>query len=440
MSSAQQKIAAALLGAVVAAILLESTLWISSTLGTLLRGRAATGAAPADEVRILCLGDSMTFIGGYPAQLEDELNRLDRRVHYRIIDRSRPGIGSLFIAAHVDENLNAYHPDAVIVMIGADAGFYRKSPQRYWWWKSRTARLAATAAEQLRQKQDLGADSQSADWRANDADAGIHYFIGRDYRKATELLKKAAGGAEHGPLFYLRRAAQALERSDAETALDLLNRGMREYPEDRRLLKAAYWTHYTHRNHDDARRLMQKAVAMPGADWDDFASLSYLYLEDGDQVGAGSLHPHLRSGYVPDDRLLRCYAILALSRGDEAQARLYFDKADELLEALVADSSNPDHNRETAQKILSRKLPLFWMQYPVRRVSMLKKSLVGLEGIRFVDNEAPFKKALRKTPFTELFADQYGGDFGHLSPKGVKLLVGNLSKQILKADLRPAAR
>ena len=77
------------------------------------------------------------------------------------------------------------------------------------------------------------------------------------------------------------------------------------------------------------------------------------------------------------------------------------------------------------------------MQYPARRVAPLKASLAGLDGVRFVDNEAVFKEALRKTPFADLFLDQYGGDFGHLKPKGVGLLVRHLAAEIRAAGLKP---
>jgi hypothetical protein len=446
MSPGRQKIAAVLLGVAAAALLLEIGLQLTGALGAMVR--RAKAPAVAGEVRILCLGDSMTVVGGYPAHLEAELNRAGGPVHYSVIDRGQVAIGDMYVAEHLEENLNEYRPDAVVVMIDSTAGFYRQLPQRRWWWTFRIGRLIATAAEQLIQHRDFGRIAsgdvsvlaEDQDW-GDAADVGEHYLIVGDYRKAAIFFKSAMGVAEGGPLLRLRQAALALEKGDGKNGREILNRGTEEYPEDRRLLKCAYWISNIGGDPATAERLMKKVVAMPGADWSDFSTLSYRYLQKGNRAGAGDLQPHLKRAGVEDDRLLRCYAVLALFRGEDAEARAYFAKADALSDARSdAAAARRNFYKEIAGKILARKLTLFSMQYPVRRIAPLKKSLAGLEGVRFVDNEGVFKEALRKAPFTEIFGDQYGGDFGHLRPKGVELLVRNLAREVLKADLRPRGR
>jgi hypothetical protein len=70
------------------------------------------------------------------------------------------------------------------------------------------------------------------------------------------------------------------------------------------------------------------------------------------------------------------------------------------------------------------------VQYPVRSVEPLKK-MVG-EDAAFVDNEKVFKDALKKANYDEYFSDLFGGDFGHCTPKGNRLLAQQVASVILK--------
>ncbi|MBI2789710.1 MAG: hypothetical protein HYX59_13610 [Elusimicrobia bacterium] len=443
MSPGRQKAAAALLGLAAVAIVLELGLQLTGAVGGAMK-RAKAAAAPIrpGEVRLLCLGDSMTAIGGYPAALEAELNRGGGAPRYAVIDRGQASIGLDYIAEHLDENLERHRPDAVILMIGRMEAFYRRPPQRRWWWSFRLGRLIATTAELLAQTRGFGdlptlVEGRGEDW-GGDADAGEHYFLAGDYRKAAAFFRHAAGGAKAGPLSRLEAAARAMERGDAPAARETLRRAAEESPQDRRLLRCAYWLHNVTGDEATAERLMRRAAAMPGADWSDLSTLSYLHLSRGSRGGAKELQPLLRASGVADDRLLRAHAVLSLFRGDEAEARFYFAKADALEAAnAAATAEGSNAYRGIAERILARKLVLFSMQYPARRVAPLKASLAGLEGVRFVDNEALFKDALRTTPFTDLFLDQYGGDFGHLKPKGVSLLARHLAAEIRAAGLKP---
>ena len=69
----------------------------------------------------------------------------------------------------------------------------------------------------------------------------------------------------------------------------------------------------------------------------------------------------------------------------------------------------------------------------MRNIEPLKKILQGNEeGVIFVDNEKIFRDALKKASYREYFSDTFGGDFGHCTPKGNKLLAENIANVILK--------
>lgn len=76
---------------------------------------------------IMCLGESTTACGGkdsYPSQLEEVLNEEKLGVNFRVINRGRDGTNSAFILAELEKNLDKYHPDIVVTMMGInDSGF-----------------------------------------------------------------------------------------------------------------------------------------------------------------------------------------------------------------------------------------------------------------------------------------------------------------------------
>ena len=68
----------------------------------------------------------------------------------------------------------------------------------------------------------------------------------------------------------------------------------------------------------------------------------------------------------------------------------------------------------------------------MRSIEPLKKIFAQDEGIIFVDNESIFREALKKASHKEYFEDMFGGDFGHCTEKGNKLLAENIANVILK--------
>ncbi|MCK5393372.1 MAG: hypothetical protein KAI91_03475 [Candidatus Omnitrophica bacterium] len=72
------------------------------------------------------------------------------------------------------------------------------------------------------------------------------------------------------------------------------------------------------------------------------------------------------------------------------------------------------------------------MEYPLRSVESLKNLLRSEGTIIFVDNGELFKEVLKQANYNEYFTDMFGGDFGHCTPKGNRLLAENVANVILK--------
>ena len=80
-----------------------------------------------------------------------------------------------------------------------------------------------------------------------------------------------------------------------------------------------------------------------------------------------------------------------------------------------------------------RKIRLVCVQYPMNNAALVKNIFTGkADDIVFVDNEKIFKEAVRKFGYAAYFRDMFGGNFGHCTDNGNKLLGENIAGVILK--------
>jgi len=68
----------------------------------------------------------------------------------------------------------------------------------------------------------------------------------------------------------------------------------------------------------------------------------------------------------------------------------------------------------------------------MRSIGSLKNMLALHKGVIFVDNEKVFKEALKQGNYNDYFTDDFGGDFGHATPKGNRILAQNIANVILR--------
>ena len=92
-----------------------------------------------------------------------------------------------------------------------------------------------------------------------------------------------------------------------------------------------------------------------------------------------------------------------------------------------------DNYRKLRETVLQRGIKLMVVQYPCRNIRPLKNIFKDTEGIIFVDNEGIFKRALQQGTYSEYFWDRFGGDFGHCTRMGNRLLAENIAKSIIEA-------
>ncbi|MDD5080207.1 MAG: tetratricopeptide repeat protein [Candidatus Omnitrophica bacterium] len=92
-----------------------------------------------------------------------------------------------------------------------------------------------------------------------------------------------------------------------------------------------------------------------------------------------------------------------------------------------------DNYRKLKTVLDERGIVYVCMQYPLRSIEPLKEIFRGEAGdIIFVDNQKVFREALERRGYNEYFTDMVGGDFGHCTPKGNRLLAENIADVILE--------
>ncbi len=116
--------------------------------------------------------------------------------------------------------------------------------------------------------------------------------------------------------------------------------------------------------------------------------------------------------------------------GNDELSEVHADK----LRSLREESYNPvtvDNYRKLKKILAKRKVLLVCAQYPMRGIQPLKNIFPG-EDVILVDNEKIFKDAVKREGYDEYFRDIFGGDFGHCTVKGNRLLAENIADVIVR--------
>jgi len=125
---------------------------------------------------------------------------------------------------------------------------------------------------------------------------------------------------------------------------------------------------------------------------------------------------------------------LYFGKGQTALAQEFYDREERVRSA----SYNPitaENYRKLKRILDGKRIKLVCVQYPMRDVALLKKIFHGDdEGVLFVDNEKTFKEAVQKDGYKAYFVDMAGGDMGHCTETGNRLLAKNIADVILKKE------
>jgi lysophospholipase L1-like esterase len=390
--------------------------------------------------RILCVGESTTAGPGeasYPAQLELILRERFPELDVRVVNRGVVGIRSPRIARRLPLDLRRFDPQIVVVMMGENDNLYRRSaeavrPSRFDDW--RLARLARRALgldpapdERLDGEELIQLATEPAFRRKEASSAMVDREIGRLQRR---LRYAPADGRTLARLDFLTglRAPARREPAPGSPGASL--------PEERSRLLPYLFTNWSRlsaaerealpeRLREYIRREARADRGLFGALWRagglEEASRELESLLTGPKAGESSGQWGL-------------LGLMRLAQGRRREADDCFRRAEERRRA----EENPDVRRSYAavrDAVLAEGRSLVCVQYPVRSAEPLRERVGGGRRVHFVDNSEPFRRAVAERGMWETFVDVFGGDFGHCTPAGNRLLAEGVADVIAREIL-----
>lgn len=119
------------------------------------------------------------------------------------------------------------------------------------------------------------------------------------------------------------------------------------------------------------------------------------------------------------------------AQGKTEEAEIYYLKAQQMEHQMVDYiPATIDYYNRIAEMIMQRGIRLICMQYPLREIAPLRDIFPEEYPIIFVSNKENFEKALAGNEYTAYFSDFFGGDFGHCTRAGNRLIAENLAAVI----------
>lgn len=534
-TSFRQKLLLIIFGLFLAVILLEIGLRIAGGIVLLLQERHNHLTFNPNEYRILCLGESTTALGGedsYPSQLEALLNLQSHPKKFTVINKGVISTTTDDILAHIEQYLDIYKPQLVIVMMGINDKAYLQGANKTLWWEDlkyylknfRVYKLFHLLYEHISHRINKTNTIIDAD-ELSHAEEGknqqlenflklvIAQFMDRyhehmlaynQYQKDRHLAQAlqeeqyAIQSLNQTGLACIELARRYRLKNKHQDAQNILQQAIVLTPNNTSVYQELGELQLAKGDYAQSVKSFQKALlldphntdVLPGlarayrqehapeafivydkylqikpqdywvyielAQWlreEKHDDIAIDYLKRAIEIGPDFEQGYIDIGQILDDlgqfekeeafylkeislhpkryRLYQAIGQLYQKQGKEELSRKYLSKA--------VGQAIADYYPETfvnyalvLDRILSRNIKVFVMQYPLKDIAPLKDYLGQRNGVTFVENKQNFKLALTKQGFSYYFKDNFAYNFGHCTRAGNELIACNLADIILK--------
>jgi len=488
-TSLAQKIALVFLAFILFAGALEMSLRLGGfVLSSMQEHRNQVAIQKKGDYRILCLGESTTAGGqeSYPNQLQEVLNNGKRPVTFAVINKGVPAINTFGILSQLEDNIEKYKPDMVIVMMGInDSG--RHMPQEDEPQKNETSFLNSLKVYRMsrflwlrilnklkEEKLFVAQDKAYAQMQnvpvADLSDAKACLDAGRkcsergDYSCAEELFNKALKADPDNDGAYLllgwcykeqgrypeseaafKKALEFnssndsaysglgwlyLDKHELEKAEGLLKESMRINQKNYLAYALLGRVYRDQGKLIEAEEVLSKVIALDPGNTQAFFELLGIYVIQNRYSDAQALFSKITPFETEGYRLYAGMAFLQERVGKNKLIEGYLERLKKLQFEYYCDVTKKNY-LELYRVLQEKRIKLVCVQYPMRNVEPLKRIFIEQDGIIFVDNERVFKDAVSRGSPKEYFVDMFGGEFGHCTPKGNRLLAENVANAIL---------
>ncbi|MBN1492826.1 MAG: hypothetical protein JW938_01615 [Candidatus Omnitrophica bacterium] len=350
----------------------------------------------------------------------------------KVINKGEVGTTTGRIALRLEEYIDQYHPDIIVTMMGINDNMEQVDP----WYLYGNLRLVHfvrtfyrlsravilkwfpllldnTTSEQL-------STAQIASLHSMSAEELIEYV---DHIDSLNAHRRALKALEIG-------AERFSENADILAYLGTIQRWVGQREESRTNLLKALELRPGHEQalkglEDESFQLGKRMIEIERDSLSGYLVLAELYLRESNYEEAEDI---LKKGlhHLPgNDKLWGALGTVELNRNERQLAEEYFLRARKIRER----SSNPytgKNYRLIEEKALKHGIPIVALQYPLRDVDEIKDHFLYPEQVNFVSNEEVFKDAVANGGYVTYFIDIFGGEFGHCTPKGNRLIAQNV--------------
>ncbi len=465
--SLRQKIALILFGLFLSVLLLEIGLRVGGlVILSLQEYRNRVSLREKDTCRIMCLGESTTAAivpHAYPAQLEQILNERDTGIKFSVINKGIAAVNTSVIISQLETNLDKCNPDIVIAMIGINdiktdmvpygedhksntiialkcSRVYKLTRLLWLHMLARFRKIGLFVSvkkdnatdrfkkklegEYLIEKERLLKEILEFD--PNDDSAyrklGCLYFDQQRFNEAEQALKKGLTISPEYFNLWRGLGRVCLKRGKFNEAEQALEKALEFYPKDVIAHEVLSLVYQKEGRLEESEKALEKILEINSGDAIAYETLSLFYnnKEKSNESKLDSKDDHI-------------YRLLARLYSNDELSRVYAEKS-KVLSKKYYNPMTVKNYYALKQMLDKRNIQLVSVQYPVRDIVPLKRMFIwqAKGDIIFVDNEKVFKDAIRELGYDEYFMNAFGGDFGHCTEKGNRLLAENIANVILK--------
>lgn len=383
------------IGIVVSLLILEIGIRVY---GTILEKR--DGSLPnhgADDIRILCLGDSFVYgIGAgarqsFPAQLENILNAQPGGKVYRVVNQGFPGDTSRQVLGKLRDSIGKVNPQIVVLLCGG-ANFWKAgyvAPIDYFpitdkLWGLAVVRFARLLFVNLHEREHISLEKHSSD--PNDPGSA----------DTDNTAQKELSGVY-----------SLLSMGNSAAALELLQRKISGHPSGSELNEAAGILYEHDRIYDKAVSSFLKSIETAPFRRENLAWAYLFYIAEltGDH-----------------DLYLRVCALLPPSQRQSYASPAFADaKKRAIIDAMEADYS------EMIRVCRKGNIPVVMLDYPraATPVNPYLKVIAGRNCVPLVLNDVSFSAMMSMSDRVEYFSDD-----GHCNARGYQMMARNIARYI----------
>jgi tetratricopeptide (TPR) repeat protein len=266
-------------------------------------------------------------------------------------------------------------------------------------------------------------------------DLGKAYRFQGQFQQAEECLKKALELNPMSDEAYLEFGWLYRSQGQPQQAEECLKKALELNPENYAAYVDLGKAYKFQGQLQQAEDVYKKALELnPKISWA-YLELGWLYINQGKFQQAEDVYKkalELNYGEVVSAKLYGALGITYEELGQFMLAEECYSNANQTM--LSGYNPMTAYSYHKLKEILDRRnIKLVCVQYPMLNIEPLKKMFQGdIDSVFFVDNEKTFKEAVREGSYKMYFKDIFGGNFGHCTEKGNRLLAENIANVILK--------